>query len=632
MARAGKTIGAVLAVLLIVLVVALAVFDWNHLRGLVNAQVSDRIGREFAIRGDLDVDLSLIPHIRARDVIIANPDWASRPNFAEAAELELRVKLLPLLRGRVEVPLLGLTRPDVYLERAADGRNNWAFETEDDQGGGPPLGELRIREGILRYGDPEGQTALGFYIQTREPEAAGTEPSLAVKGEGMLRGGDVSLSLEGGSVLVLRDTDAPYPLAGEIRYGRQQASLRGSLAEPQRFGGADLQFTLEGPGLEDFQLLVPGELPELPPYSLQGRLRRDGPGWRLDDFEGRVGESRLAGSLSLETQTEPIRIAGSVRSDRLDMEDFSGLVGGEPGRGLLETARQRGRLLPEEPLALDALSGVDVDLTVVANRIVTERVDVDRLETQIRLEKGRLGLAPLEFAAAGGAFAGTVMIDTGHRPYGFAADIELQSLDLHELLPESDAVEPRGSQVGGQLELEARGDSPAALAASAVGELGVVVTRAEVSERLVNLAGQDILGTLASFFGTEDTIPLYCAVGAFTIEDGQMRADTLAMNTEDANFYGEGNIDLGREALDLTIYPEEEDPTLAIGAPLRVTGSLLEPDIALDEEAVVRGALALGLGAAAAPAGILPLVEPGEETAAGCRRLFQEAEKAGDDD
>lgn len=634
MARIAKITGIAVLALVLALAIAVAVLDWNDLRGIVNAQVSERLGRDFAIRGDLDVDLSLNPVVRANDIVIGNPDWASRPHMAEVEQLEFRIHLAPLLTGGIEIPALRVTNPDAYLERSTDGQENWHFPglEEDDEDEGPLLGSLTIQDGILRFGDPREQTALGFHIETHQADAEADrrveEARLLVKGSGELRGEPFALDFEGGSVLDLRGSEAPYPLEGRVEMGEHLLQVRGSLARPQRLGGADLDFEIEGPDLSAIQTLVDTELPEIPAFSLNGRLQRQNGSWRLDDFEGRMGDSHLTGNLAVDTAREPIWIEGQVRSDRLNMEDLSGLVGGEPGRGLLETARERGRILPEEPLAFEALGRAEIALDLEATQVITERVRVDRLQARVRLEQGLLRLAPLEFVAAGGAFTGALIADTGQQPPAVGVDIELRKLDLHELLPDSDAVEPEGSQVGGRIELEAHGLSPAALAASATGEVAVVVTRARVSERLINLAGQDILGTLASFFGGDDTIPLYCAVGEFVVEEGRMQARTLAINTEETNFYGEGEIDLGRETLNLTIHPQEDDPTLALGAPLRVTGSLLEPDVGLEGEAIARGAAALGLGALAAPAGLLPLVEPGEETAVGCRRLFKEVEES----
>src|SRR3954468_24256694 len=92
--RTSRPINILLGVLaaLLVVVTALIIFvltyDWNRARPWINNKVSDTIGREFAINGDLSVRWKQgdatergwrryvpRPEISAKEVHIANPDW-----------------------------------------------------------------------------------------------------------------------------------------------------------------------------------------------------------------------------------------------------------------------------------------------------------------------------------------------------------------------------------------------------------------------------------------------------------------------------------------------------------------------------------------------------------------------------
>ena len=55
--RRGWIIGA-LGAIAILIIGALILFDWNWLKGPIESQVSERLGRPFRIHGDLDVELS----------------------------------------------------------------------------------------------------------------------------------------------------------------------------------------------------------------------------------------------------------------------------------------------------------------------------------------------------------------------------------------------------------------------------------------------------------------------------------------------------------------------------------------------------------------------------------------------
>src|SRR6185312_7256883 len=119
MTRSRKIVAWIVGVLLaliVVLVIVIALFDWNRLKPFINDKVSQAIGRPFAINGDLTVDWKRQrdgggiaawvpwPEFTARDITIANPGWAGRPRFATLQALRFRLSPLPLLAHRIEVP------------------------------------------------------------------------------------------------------------------------------------------------------------------------------------------------------------------------------------------------------------------------------------------------------------------------------------------------------------------------------------------------------------------------------------------------------------------------------------------------------------------------------------------------
>ena len=61
MSRAGKITSWVIGIfclLVVVLVVVIATFNWNRLKPTINQKVSTELNRPFAIRGDLGVNWS----------------------------------------------------------------------------------------------------------------------------------------------------------------------------------------------------------------------------------------------------------------------------------------------------------------------------------------------------------------------------------------------------------------------------------------------------------------------------------------------------------------------------------------------------------------------------------------------
>ncbi len=112
------------------LVIVFLTFDWNRARPWVDDKVSQAIGRQFHITGDLKLGWQRPPaetgwkrwvpwpRFSAEKITVANPDWAKQPFFATLDEIDFQVALLPLLAHDIVIPSINLVNPSVDLERA----------------------------------------------------------------------------------------------------------------------------------------------------------------------------------------------------------------------------------------------------------------------------------------------------------------------------------------------------------------------------------------------------------------------------------------------------------------------------------------------------------------------------------
>ncbi|HLS68205.1 MAG TPA: AsmA family protein, partial [Kiloniellales bacterium] len=66
------------------------------------------------------------PWVTVEGLRVANEAEGSEPELLRVAKLEMRVALLPLFAGHIEVQSLRLQRPVLLLERLGDGQLNWA--------------------------------------------------------------------------------------------------------------------------------------------------------------------------------------------------------------------------------------------------------------------------------------------------------------------------------------------------------------------------------------------------------------------------------------------------------------------------------------------------------------------------
>jgi len=164
--RILKWLVILLAGVLVLLVVAIgifaATFDPNAYRDEVAELVKKQTGRELQIPGE--IGLTFFPWLGAKigEVSLGNaPGFADRP-FARLEGASVRVKLLPLFKGEIEIAKVVIHGLDVELIRKKNGKTNWDDLTGKDaaepaaatqpaeQPAAAPLGALAIAGVELR--------------------------------------------------------------------------------------------------------------------------------------------------------------------------------------------------------------------------------------------------------------------------------------------------------------------------------------------------------------------------------------------------------------------------------------------------------------------------------------------------
>lgn len=149
-----------IAIIVILLMAALAflpgLIPSDVYKERIETQLSKELGRTVTISGD--VKLQSFPFIRAKTagVTIENYDGFSDVNLLSVDALEARIRLLPLFSKRVEISGFELIKPEISLERRADGRANWEPAGQADTP--PPPEEEAVhfkRDGRFENLDPQ---------------------------------------------------------------------------------------------------------------------------------------------------------------------------------------------------------------------------------------------------------------------------------------------------------------------------------------------------------------------------------------------------------------------------------------------------------------------------------------------
>jgi uncharacterized protein involved in outer membrane biogenesis len=290
-----------------------------------------------------------LPAVRIRGLTVANAPGLGPDPVLAVDDARIRVRLLPLLRGRIQLGEITLEKPRVILEQRRDG--SWNLPVPGSSGAAPAAPLILVSRVRLREG----------HVEIRMPAGSGSRPAARIVDRI-----DVALEDLGWADPIRFEIAARLPGGGlALKVDGQVGPLAaagGDLAAlPARFGA---RFTAEEgrPGTDaGFGLSGRGE----------GEIRAEGPLGSLAGG-GRLRFARLtvtaqpaacagrpARPLVLEGVDLPIQIAGP----RLAIEPFALGLGGGTARGNAVLSLQGG--VPAVRLADVRLQGVAAEPVLV---------------------------------------------------------------------------------------------------------------------------------------------------------------------------------------------------------------------------------------------------------------------------
>lgn len=642
-----KSILAGVAALLVVLVLVVVFFPWDVLRGPINHYVSDQLGRRFEITQHLSVSLGRTTTVRADGLELANPEWARKPYLVKATAAEFDIRVLPLLWGRVELPRIALTEPQIGLQIEPDGRRTWALSRDtSDEGAVPRIDALLIDRGTLDY-EAAAQGA-NIKVEFSLAQEATDQLPLSYKATGKWKNEPFSANGRTGGVLQLsKDVEAPFPVEVNAVAGKTRLKAKGSIANLAELAGVDATFDLQGRNLEELYKLLGVVLPSTPPYKLRGKLARHGKVWAVSQIQGTLGSSDLSGSLSFDQSAAVPLLTGKVQSRLLDFADLAPVIGLPPPAGPTQTAAAAStasseaapvkkakaapstrKVLPVATLDVTRLKAMNADVVYSAADIRhVEVLPLDKGSVHVKINAGVLQLEPISLGIAGGTVAGSIRIDANLVPAGFSTRLDVRAVQLNQLFPAVETTKSSLGKVSGQFDLKGRGNSLAQMLGTSSGDVAVLTGKGEMSNILLEFMGLDG-GEIIKFLVRGDrNVRLRCAAAAFEVKQGLMTTKTIVLDTTDTVINGRGTINLADETLNLVLDPAPKDHSiLSFRSPLKISGTFAAPSAGPDKGALAgRAGIALALGVINPLLALAATIETGPGQDENCKAILAKA-------
>jgi len=597
--RPLKIAGWTLLGITVVVILFFMLFDWNMLRPYINRKVSETTGREFAIRGDLDVKFQRDrngetgwrrfvpqPHITADNVYMSNPAWSTvGTQMAAAQRVEAGVRILPLLTKDVVITDLRLANPDIAVQRRADGSNSWTFKDNGPSEWKVDLQQLAFDSAKVRYVDEPMSLDLRASADSIKggetaSTAAGVPPyGLAFTLAGTYNKAKITGGGKAGAVLSLTGDNTSFPIEAEAKAGENKLGLRGIIRDPRSLSGFALQMQLAGASMADLYGLTGVLLPETPPYATKGTLlgKKDGDFW-------------------------------TYTSKQLRLADLGPTVGADTGEGTKAAGKVQapapGKALPVDQFNTAKWGALDAEVKFTGKQILrTADIPLRDIETTIRMKDKVLTLTPLSFALAGGRITSNIRLDGREKVLDASARLAARGVKIRELFPKLQSMQATFGEINGDGALVGKGNTVAAMLGTSQGEINAVVTEGTVSQFVLELAGLNVANAVyAKIFGDKQTL-LNCVAATTTVRNGRANIDRFVLDSEDAVVNMTGYVDLATEQLDVDVRPKTKGARiLSLRTPLYARGTFKDPKVGPHA-----GPLALKAGAAVALAAINPL-------------------------
>ncbi|GAB4517558.1 MAG: hypothetical protein Tsb0010_01720 [Parvularculaceae bacterium] len=583
-------------------------------KGRIEAQASQSLGRAVTISDDLE--LSLFPHFRftVRDLAVANIENAAEANLIAMDEAALDVALLPLLRGDVQINRFVLIRPQINLERFADGAGNWELGAPSDQSAsdatGPQelrLGDVRIEDGAMTFRDH----VSGETYRAEEINVALSLPSLSApfeaRGDLRFQGRPVSVDTRIDSLDALRDgREAEISANARLDDARIEFEAAVVAGETPRFNG---RLSAEAPSVRDLMEWL-AEAPDLPgglgPLEISGEMSGTANSISFANAQLAFDGIEGGGALNVDWSGARPLLSGTMALSALDLRPYMAPAGAQAAEGT--AAADAFPPWSREAIDFTGLRVVDLDFALQAEEMLLPNLTIGESALNVRLANGVMTADLTRLSLYEGQGSGALSVDARRNAASVSANFDLSGLAARPFMADAVGMDRIQGTADLNFAMTTRGASQAEFAANlnGTGAFNVVdgaivgVNLAQLARAVGSLRQGDVAAAAAAAQASAAQTDFAEFSASFAAQNGMIRTDDILLLNPYLRMTGGGTVNLPAQSVDIILRPRVVASAQGqggaagdrgLGAPFRITGTFNDPRVALATEEVVRGVL-----------------------------------------
>lgn len=476
-------------------------------------------------------------------------------------QIELDIRLFPLLKGSVEISRIGVTGLEANLQTNKSGEGNWNFT-------------------------PRVLTTSGTSTQTPSDTASNDSADNTFVSIKTLDIADAIIRYQDGSQaakvirlprLTLGSRDGRSTILLDVQYEKYSLNLKGSTGSLRNAYFAwdqspvsmdlDLDLTLNGK-----TLAIKGDIDKKPQVLPTFNIQLNSKSFDLAPLAGSAAIAGKAGNASPATLHKP----------------------------------QGNYFFSDEKLPFDLLPLADGAINInIAELGIPGQAPFTNFKTTLQFKKNNIDANDLSFNVGKGGAQAQISVAgfDGSAPKvaikGLAKDFSLEQI----VASADSSAKVSGGATHIAWNLQGSGVSPHQLVSRANGAIQISVGQGKLDSKFINKGGDFVVTVFDAINPmrkkTNQTI-LECAVAYLPINNGMINIrDSVGAETDRLDITLSGSVNLANEALNISINPREKSGLttgLDLGGLVKIEGTLQNPKAGVNKEGVVNSAVSIGLG------------------------------------
>jgi AsmA protein len=581
---------------------ALFLIPTDRVARLAAAQFERATGRAMTIEGEVSPSFWPELAVKTGPVTIANAAWSSEGPMLRAEGLSIGVDAAALWGGAMRITGVEVTSPVILLERNADGAANWEFETPS---GGAATGqiaadagatsEFSIDRGIIRSG------AVTYIDHASGQRLALTDLNAEVSVPDFAGPADVQLSatMNGQPFDTTASVEAfGAALAGQISNlsmtggaGEANLAFAGRLGFSPVMAEGELEADLGDLSALSTLLAVPK--PDLPDgfgatkVAVAGTVTLTAAGTaHLRSGVVALDGNTVSGDVDFVPGDARPKVTAKISAGALNLAGANGNLAGASGGGESGgTSGQPGSGWSKDPIDASGLGLMDVTVALSAQSIDLGAAQLGPTRAVMTIDRARAVFDLAEVSAYGGRVSGQFVVNA-RDGLSVGGDLDLSGIALQSLLMDLAETDRLIGEGAGEVKFLAVGNSTDAIMRSLSGEGRIALGKGEL--RGLDLVG--MLRTLDPGYVGEGAKTIFDSMKAsFTMKDGVLRSDDLAVSAPLLAVSGKGRVNLGKQTMNYRLVPTAlggADGSGGLKVPLDITGPWANLSYDLDLEAM----------------------------------------------